>query len=80
MKTKFDVETLSLMKLFEDLTRARLKDCFYNKEKLVFVVEPGELMKALGRDRQNVKRLEEKLKKQIKKLLLFLEQNGVFFV
>jgi N utilization substance protein A len=66
MRAKFDVELLGLMKLFEDLTRARVKDCFYNREKLVFVVEPGELMKALGRDRGNVQRLEERLKRQIK--------------
>ncbi len=66
MRTKFDVELLGLMKVFEDLTRARVKDCFYNKEKLVFVVEPGELMRALGKDRNNVTRLEERLKKPIK--------------
>ncbi|MGV8162629.1 MAG: NusA-like transcription termination signal-binding factor [Candidatus Nanoarchaeia archaeon] len=66
MKTIFDVEILKLMKLFEDLTRARVKDCFHNKEKLVFVVEEGELMKALGKERQNLKRLEEKLNRNIK--------------
>jgi N utilization substance protein A len=66
MKTVYDVELLKLMKLFEDLTRARVKDCFHNKEKLVFVVQEGELMKALGKDRANLKRLEEKLNRNIK--------------
>jgi N utilization substance protein A len=66
MKTVYDVELLKLMKLFEDVTRSRLKDCFYNKEKLVFVVQEGELMRALGKDRANLKKLEEKLNKSIK--------------
>ena len=66
MKTVYDVEHLKLMKLFEDVTRARVKDCFDNKEKLVFVVEEGELMKALGKDRMNIKKFEEKLNRNIK--------------
>ncbi|MFA6072727.1 MAG: NusA-like transcription termination signal-binding factor [Candidatus Woesearchaeota archaeon] len=66
MKTVYDVELLNLMKLFEDITRARLKDCFHNKEKLVFVVQEGDLMRALGKDRQNLKKLEEKLNRNIK--------------
>jgi N utilization substance protein A len=66
MKTVYDVELLKLIKLFEDVTRARVKDCFNNKEKLVFVVQEGELMKALGKDRLNIKKFEEKLNRNIK--------------
>lgn len=66
MKTVYDVELLKLMKLFEDMTRARVKDCFHNKDKLVFVVQEGELMRALGKDRTNIKKLEEKLNRNIK--------------
>jgi transcription termination/antitermination protein NusA len=66
MKTVFDVELLKLIKLFEDVTRARVKDCFNNKDKLVFVVQEGELMRALGKDRSNVKKFEEKLNRNIK--------------
>jgi N utilization substance protein A len=66
MKAVYDVELLKLMKLFEDMTRARVKDCFHNKDKLVFVVEEGELMRALGKDRANLKKLEEKLNRNIK--------------
>jgi len=66
MKTVYDVELLKLMKLFEDMTRARVKDCFHNKDKLVFVVQEGELMRALGKDRANIKKFEEKLNRNIK--------------
>jgi transcription termination/antitermination protein NusA len=66
MKTVFDVELLKLIKLFEDVTRARVKDCFNNKDKLVFVVQEGELMRALGKDRSNIKKFEEKLNRNIK--------------
>jgi N utilization substance protein A len=66
MKAVYDVELLKLIKLFEDVTRARVKDCFNNKEKLVFVVQEGELMRALGKDRTNIKKFEEKLNRNIK--------------
>jgi len=59
---KYDLETLKLMPFFERLTRAKLKDCFEDNNKfLLFVVNPGEISKALGKNASTVNKLKEKL-------------------
>lgn len=66
MKFKYDAEILQYMRLFENVTKARVKDCFINRERLHFVIEPGNLRKALGKDKVNVKKLEDLTKKKVK--------------
>ena len=63
---KLDNETISLLAFFENLTKARVKDCFFDKEKIVFVVEKGEMSKAIGKQGSNVKKMEYFSKKKIK--------------
>jgi N utilization substance protein A len=65
-KIVYDASILSTMKLFENITHARLKDCIVEEERIIFIVSPGDLMKSLGRNAEHVKRLAEKLKKKIK--------------
>lgn len=67
-KIVFDEETLKKMSLFESITRAKLKDFFDDpvQERLVFIVQQGELWKALGKKSSNVKRLENAFKRKIK--------------
>ena len=65
-KFKYDMQTLQWMNLFEKVTRAKLKDIVVEGEKVFFIVEKGQLRKALGPQKKNVKRLEELLKKKIK--------------
>lgn len=60
-----DERTMKFSSLFESITRARLKNCFID-DIIIFVVEPGELFKAIGRQGSNVKRLENILKFKIK--------------
>jgi len=47
------------MRLFEKLTGAQLKDCFISREKLIFLVEEGQMGRALGKNKQNILRLEK---------------------
>lgn len=64
---KFDVSTIKYMSLFETLTRAKPKDCFFDSNgHLVFVIQQGNMSKAIGRHGSNVKKLERTLKKKIK--------------
>src|SRR3989338_7723219 len=63
---KLDNETISFLTFFERLTHARIKDCFFEKERFVFVVELGEKSKAIGKQGSNVKRMELMSKKKIK--------------
>ncbi len=66
MRQKYDVELIKLMSLFEKITRAGLKDCFYSKEKLLFVVDHGDMGKALGKKKANIDKLEKVLNRKIK--------------
>ncbi len=52
--------------LFESLTGSRLRGCFVDSEIIIFVVEPGELFKAIGRNGIFVRRMEQLLKSHIK--------------
>lgn len=65
-KITFDTELLKLMALFENITHAKLKDCFFDREKLVFLVDPGEMGKALGKNKMNIVKLEKMLKRKVK--------------
>ncbi len=65
-KVVYDVNILNDMKLFENVTHARIKDCIVEEERIIFVVEPGELRKALGKGAEHVKKLAEKFRKKIK--------------
>lgn len=65
MRIKYDADILKFMSLFESLTRSKLKDCIVN-EKLLFVVEPNEIGKAIGKGGSNVKRIEGLLRKKVK--------------
>jgi transcription termination/antitermination protein NusA len=66
MKTKYDMQTLQLMNMFEKITRAKLKDCFTNKDKLYFIVQHGELRRALGDKKENVQKLVKATNRNIK--------------
>lgn len=66
MKKKYDVETLQLMVLFEKITKAKLKDCFTSKDKLFFIVEHGQLKRALGPNKENVQKLVKATNRNIK--------------
>jgi len=66
MKIKYDAELLNLMNMFEKITKAHLKDCFFNKDKLVFVVNHGDMGKALGKHKTNLVKIEQALNRKIK--------------
>jgi transcription termination/antitermination protein NusA len=61
----FDTETLGYMRLFEGRTGARVKDCFEAEGKLVILVEPGEIHKAVGPGGTVVESVKGLLKKEI---------------
>jgi N utilization substance protein A len=68
MKIKYDASLINIMSLFEQVTHAKLKDCFMDEKlnSLTFVVLPGEMGKALGKKACNVRILESKLQKKIR--------------
>ena len=68
MKIKYGLSLITLIALFEKTTHAQVKDCFQDNvlSRLTFVVQLGELSKAVGKFGANVKHLEAKLKKKIR--------------
>ncbi len=63
---KYDVELLQIMSLFEKITRVKLKDAIYFKEKLIFIINEGDLQKALGKNKVNVEKIETAINRKIK--------------
>ncbi|MBI4154432.1 NusA-like transcription termination signal-binding factor [Candidatus Woesearchaeota archaeon] len=62
-------EIIGFINLFENATRALVKDCFLEDSgTLVFVVQPGMLGKALGKQAANVKRISALVKKPVRVL------------
>ena len=52
--------------LFETFTRAKVKDAVENQQTLIFIVQEGEMGKAIGKGGATIKRLENTLKRKIK--------------
>ncbi len=67
-KIVYDENTLKKMTLFESITGAKLKDFFDDEVqgRLVFIVSPGNLWRALGKGSVNVKKLEKSFGRKIK--------------
>ncbi len=66
MKITYDTGTMQVIAHFEKLTRARVKDCMVGENQVIFVVEPGDIAKAIGPRGANVRRLEDALKKKVR--------------
>jgi N utilization substance protein A len=66
VKIKYDFNLIKFISMFESLTKASVKDCFMQGDKLVFIVKENQIGKALGKGGSNIKRLENSFKKKIK--------------
>ncbi len=65
-RIKYDASLMGYISIFENMTRTKLKDCFLSEELVIFVVQPNEIAKAIGKNGQNAKMVERILKKKIK--------------
>jgi len=61
----FTEDTLRYISFFESITKTRVRDCLETEDKLVFVVEPGQANKAVGRGGENVIKLKNSTGKNI---------------
>ena len=60
------METIRFINLFEKVTRANVKDCFLMEDALVFIVQPGQMGLALGKQAVNLRKVGSMLKKNVK--------------
>jgi len=64
-KIKYDINLMKYMSLFSSITRASVKDVI-NADKLIFIVDGGQMAKAIGKHGANVKRMSNMLKRDLK--------------
>lgn len=64
---KLDLRVIGFINSFENMTGAKVKDAFEDKnEGIVFVVNQGEIGKAIGKNGANIKRVGFRMKKRVK--------------
>lgn len=66
MKITYDTSLIQYINLFESLTKAKIKDCLLYNEQLTFIVQEGNLKKALGQNNAKIKKLQYLVKKKLK--------------
>ncbi len=76
-RLKLDTETLGLSSLLEKLAAVQVKDCFKEGDIIYYVVDSGELGKALGRGGIVVHKLQEKLNQRVR-IIEFRDQAQDF--
>lgn len=64
---KFNQQTIQTIALFEKKTGAKLKDCFEDSNgTLIFIVEPGNMSQALGKNASNIPKFRASFNKNIR--------------
>lgn len=59
-----DTETIKIINTFESMAQVRVRDCILN-DNIYFLVEEGDMGKAIGRAGANIKVAEKMFKKRI---------------
>ncbi len=62
---KLTEKTLRYITLFEDMTGAKVKDCIDIPEKVIFLVNKGDIEKAIGKNGVNVTNVRQKISRNI---------------
>lgn len=63
---KVDNQLIQYINLFEKITRCDVKDCFFENDKLIFIVSEGQISKAIGKNGVNIKKIADLTKKRLK--------------
>lgn len=65
VEIKLDADTIRIFAMFEGMTRASLKDVIDEEDRIIFVVEEGQVGRAIGKGAINLKRLRENMGKEV---------------
>ena len=66
METKLEMQDIQYMNLFSKITKVQASNCFKYNSHIVFVVKAQNVMRAVGSNGINVKRLSEILQKKVR--------------
>ena len=75
---KLSHDTIQYITHFENLTHAKVKDCFAHEGSLVFVVEQGNVQRALGKEGCNITRASRLFGKSVK--IIGFHEDPVKFI
>lgn len=75
---KLDQKTIGYINVFERQTGATIKDCFLTGNTMVFIVNTGQMGRAIGKKGINIQNLIRKFKKPIK--VIEFNENIIEFV
>ncbi len=65
-KIKYDLELIKFITLFENITRSKVKDLIKREDNLIYIVQQGEIGKAIGKKASNIIKLERILNKKVR--------------
>lgn len=60
------MDIIGYLNLFSSLTHVTPKDCFFEDDKLVFIVNEGDIGKVIGKKGSNIQRVKNVFKKEIR--------------
>ncbi|MBI2545328.1 MAG: NusA-like transcription termination signal-binding factor [Candidatus Aenigmarchaeota archaeon] len=66
MPVTFDTDTIQLINLFENVTKAHVKDCFVNDDNIVYFIVKGSVGKAVGKNGASIKSTERMIRKGVR--------------
>ena len=79
MIAKYNIELIGYITTLENISGSKVKDAFIDKNgMLVFIINQGDMAKAIGKQGSNIKRLSNLLKKRLK--LIEFNENILEFV
>lgn len=62
----FDQAIIGFINVFERMTKAKVKDCYFDDGELVMVIMPGMMGLAVGKGGVNIKKFSARAKKKVK--------------
>ena len=79
MRLKLDSDALGLSSIVDRISRVQVKDCFKDEdgETIYFVVGAGEIGKAIGKNGENIRKIQQELGKRVR-LVEFAEEIASF--
>jgi len=78
LRIKLDNDAIKYISFFERITKASVVDCMSENDRITFVVREGCAGMVIGRNGLNVKKLQEKLKKQVE--IIEFSKNPIKFL
>ena len=65
-RLKLDRDALGLSSLLEKISHVQVKDCFQDEDTVYYIVETGQVGKAIGKKAQNIHKIQEDLDKRVR--------------